>query len=494
MARVQLPQLDERPDPLFYETRSICPQCDELVPARIVERDGKVLVRRSCETHGVFEGLVCSDLDWWRWLPKFDVEGLRPKVPLRGVERGCPEDCGLCAAHRQIAGTAAIEISNDCNAACPSCVADNQSTFFLSVEEVVTALEALLEQQDEIDVLALSGGEPTTHPQLLEIIAALHRPEVGRVVVNTNGLRIARDDAFLDRLAEFSNVYVSLHFDGDGAKSLRGIPRETQELALERLCRWGVPVVPVVLAAQGVNDHELGALVTRLLTYSPQVRSVIISMMTYAGRGGSAFPGDPLDRLTIPGALDAMEASADGALKRRDFMPLPMPNPMCAALGYFLTLDEEITPLIPLLPLERVIDYTKNSNFGKVDAELEALIREAIDGVYANPDAHDDPQRLLGKFRKLIDTLFPESGAIEHVARRQLAEQSLKTVYLMQFMDAWSFDAARLSKCSCQHLLPEGEIIPSCGYYTLHRQEDPRFSQPTLVELGQRTPSSEQGA
>jgi 7,8-dihydro-6-hydroxymethylpterin dimethyltransferase len=56
-----------------------------------------------------------------------------------------------------------------------------------------------------------------------------------------------------------------------------------------------------------------------------------------------------------------------------------------------------------------------------------------------------------------------------------LAEKHIRTVYLMQFMDAWTFDAKRLSRCSCQHVLPGGKIVPSCGYYSYHRRFDPRF-------------------
>ena len=60
--------------------------------------------------------------------------------------------------------------------------------------------------------------------------------------------------------------------------------------------------------------------------------------------------------------------------------------------------------------------------------------------------------------------------------RAAIAEKSIKTVYLMQFMDSWTFDSVRLSKCSRQHLLPDGARIPSCGYYSYHRRFDPHFA------------------
>jgi hypothetical protein len=461
-------------DHRYYATTSMCPTCHALVPGEVVRRDDEVLVTRKCPEHGRFDALVCSDVAWFESLPAFDVEPSRPKGRRLPVKQGCPSDCGLCSAHRQMAGTAAIEISNRCDAACPVCLADNVGTFDLSPEEARAAVDALFRQQDHVSAVALSGGEPTMHPDLFSILEAIDRPGVERIAINTNGLRVARDDAFLDRLAGYPKAYVSLHYDGSGARTLRGIDASVQERALDRLLSRGIAAAPLVLAARGVNDGELGSIVTRLLA-KDGVRTVMISMLAHVGSRGETFAGDPLTRLTIPGALDAMEASSTGVLHKRDFMPLPMPNPLCAAIGYFLVQDGVITPLIPLAPLERVVALTRNANFGRADDEFEALLRDVIDRVYASPD--EFAPGLLGRLRKLCDVLFPADRALDADERTRLAEDSLKTVYLYQFMDPWTFDTSRLDKCSCQHLLPGGSIIPSCAYYALHRDRDPRFAR-----------------
>ncbi|MEI8254871.1 MAG: radical SAM protein, partial [Deltaproteobacteria bacterium] len=285
---------------VYYPTTSVCPGCSRLVPAVVVGRDNGVFVERECPEHGFFSGVVCSDRAWWDSLPRFDVPPVKPKNPLRMVDKGCPSDCGLCSSHRQIAGTAAIEISNRCNANCPVCLADNKGTFDLTPAQVRTMIEGLLQRQDRVDALALSGGEPTIHPQIFEIITEAERfPGVARIALNSNGVRIAQDDAFLDELKKHPKVYVSLHFDGSGARTLRGIDRSLQERALERLDRWGIDAAPLVLVAKGVNEGELGELCNSLLR-RPSVRSVVVSLMTYAGSGGSTFAGDALTRLTIP--------------------------------------------------------------------------------------------------------------------------------------------------------------------------------------------------
>ncbi|MCB1193356.1 MAG: radical SAM protein [Leptospiraceae bacterium] len=460
---------------VYYQTVSLCPYCNKTIPGQVVAKDGGVYVVRDCEEHGLIEGLASSDIEWFENLKKFDVEPVRPSQPNREVSLGCPNDCGLCAGHTQSAGTAAIEISNKCNANCPVCLANNQSTFELSVNEVRKIVEDFLAKQKFVDAFTLSGGEPTIHPEIFEIIELLERPEIARIVLNSNGLRIAEDDAFLEELSKHKNVYVSLHYDGTGAKTIRGIDFAIQKKAMDRLLKWNIQVAPIALVAKDINDMEVGNMVVELLTKSPQIKSVFLSMMAYMGKGGSKFPVDPRARLTIPEALDKIEKATSGNIKKSDFIPLPMPNPLCASIGYFLIADNEVTPLVSLLEVDKVIECIKNSHFARAGKELEELLRDLINRLYAD-GSNPNSAKILKKFKNLLLELYPTNKSISHEERRMIVEEKIKTVYLIQFMDSWTFDSVRLKKCSCQHLLPDDKIIPSCGYYTYHRQFDTRFN------------------
>lgn len=308
---------------LYYPTRSLCPVCHELVPGRVVPRQDRVFVERTCPQHGFFEGLTCSDRVWYERLPLFFTEGIKPRNPVKGLQKGCPEDCGLCGAHTQIAGTVAIEISNICNGVCPTCLANNQHTFELTVADVEEAVNAVLKNQDHIDTVTLSGGEPMIHPQLFDILKALRRPEIGRIAINSNGIRIAHDDDFVKRLTEEGNVFVSLHYDGANAKMLRGTAPAIQAEAVERLNRYGIDMAPVVLATKGINDQELGTIVEKLLLTYPTVKSIILSVMAYTGSRGTGFPGDPRTRLTIPEAWMTLKPRRRAASKSMILCPYP---------------------------------------------------------------------------------------------------------------------------------------------------------------------------
>ncbi len=204
--------------------------------------------------------------------------------------------------------------------------------------------------------------------------------------------------------------------------------------------------------------------------------------MAYTGSRGTTFPSDPRTRLTIPEALDDIEATTHGRIKKYDFLPLPMPNPMCAAIGYFLLMDNELTPLIPLGEIEQIVAHTQNGNFRKLTPEFGQFIHDTINKIFAYPDKYPQADKLLQKFRKLLQLLFPQDASLSHQERAKLAEKHPRVVYLMQFMDSWTFDAKRLSRCSCQHVLPGGKIVSSCGYYSYHRRFDARFNATSMQE------------
>ena len=251
-------------------------------------------------------------------------------------------------------------------------------------------------------------------------------------------------------------------------------PNKTQEKALNVLCAAGIGVVPLILGVRDINDRELGTLVPALLQRSKSIKTVIVSLMTYTGANGSRFQPEPLRRLTVPDAIDSIASASGATIHREDFIPLPMPNPICVAIGYFFVDDEGIIPMIRAAGVDQTVACIQNQHFAQANEKMEAFFREIINNIYANPAKFPDSNRTLRRLKAFVERLF--SGKIRSAAERQaLAEESIKTVFIMQFMDGWTFDTVRLCKCSCQHLLPGDRRVPSCGYYAYHRQHDPRF-------------------
>ena len=151
-------------------TQSLCPDCLSVVPAKIISRDDRVYFRKSCRQHGQRDDFVCSDLRW------FDRSGytLPGKLPLAfgaSTAKGCPYDCGLCDQHEQHTCIALLEITSSCNLRCPMCFAvSGPGGKHLSVDECTAAIDRLVEVEGQPEVLQLSGGEPTIHPDCFEIL------------------------------------------------------------------------------------------------------------------------------------------------------------------------------------------------------------------------------------------------------------------------------------------------------------------------------------
>ena len=461
--------------PLYYSTKTLCPVCNNLVAGKVVAKNGQVFIERQCPDHGFYEGLVCSDMVWYERLPQFYAEGMKPSNPLNTISKGCPNDCGLCNAHSQIAGVLAIEVSNKCNSSCPCCITHNLNTFELTVHDVENIVNTTLKNQVSINTASLTGGEPTIHPNFFEILEILNRPEIDFISINTNGIRIANDEDFVKKLAAIKNIYISLHYDGVHSKQLRGIEHSVQVKAANRLNEYGIDMVPIILVAKGYNDVESGTIIENLFTNYPTIKSITVSLMAYTGENGSRFKFNPLTRLTIPETLDTIEKSSKMQIKKADFIPIPMPNPMCTAIGYFLFMDNEITPLFQFGELNQIINYLKNGHFAKLTPEFSLFIRDSINEIYASPEKFPNSDKLLRKIKNLYKLLFPQNQNISNKEREQIAAKYLRVVYLYQMMDSWSFDSKRLSRCSCQHGFPDGRIIPTCSYYSYHSKFDGRY-------------------
>jgi organic radical activating enzyme len=69
--------------------------------------------------------------------------------------------------------------------------------------EIEAMLDAVVRNEGEPDIVQVSGGEPTLHPQFFEILDAAKRRPIRHLMVNTNGLRLANDRDFAKRLAGY---------------------------------------------------------------------------------------------------------------------------------------------------------------------------------------------------------------------------------------------------------------------------------------------------
>ena len=227
----------------------------------IVENE-RVHYLKRCLEHGVQKTLVSDDLDYWNQQKLWLKPGDRPLATQTRTEAGCPFDCGLCPDHEQHSCLALIEVNKACNLACPVCFADAEDMHgsHRPLSEIEAMLDALVASEGEPDLLQLSGGEPTIHPEFFDILDAVKRRPIRHVMINTNGVRIAQDRAFVERLATYApRLEVYLQFDSlddDALLDMRGAKlSRIRKRALEELERLNISTTLVAVIKQNVNGR-----------------------------------------------------------------------------------------------------------------------------------------------------------------------------------------------------------------------------------------------
>lgn len=237
-------QLQFRGYTFLGATQSLCPECLALVPAKIVERNGRVYFRKRCPTHGPREDYVCSDVHWFD-RTDYSLPGKVPELFGTAPDRGCPYDCGLCSEHEQHTCIGLVEINSACNLECPMCFAGSgPGGDHLSVQDCQRAIDRLVEVEGRPEIVQLSGGEPTIHPQFMEVCRYACDQPIDIVMINTNGIRLAHDRRLVEQLAELRHrIEIYLQMDGfndDGCRTLRG--ESLVETKLRRSSGWAKPV------------------------------------------------------------------------------------------------------------------------------------------------------------------------------------------------------------------------------------------------------------
>ena len=460
------PPLKRDADYIFYElTRSICPECRRVIDAQILLRAGKVYMRKRCPEHGQFEALIYGDAQAYTSLSRFNKPGTIPLAFTTAIEHGCPHDCGLCPDHQQHACLGIIEVNSACNMACPLCFADAGAGFNLTLAEVESILDHFVATEGNPEVVQFSGGEPSIHPDIIAMLRAAKVRNIRHVMLNTNGKRIANDDAFL---AELADVHPAIYFQFDGFdretyRTLRGEPDILPEKlrALDRLAQFGLSAVLVPAIERGVNEHEVGSIVRFALDH-PAVRGINFQP---AFRAQRHIPADPLQRMTIPDVLGLIEAQTGGLFTVSDFVPVPCCFPTCNAVTYAYVEGDTVVPLPRVLNVEDYLDYLTN----RITPDLDGEIQAALEGLWSS-SAVPGSEKLTSQFALSCAACGLPDGGLDLGA---LASRVFMMM-LQDFMDPWTFNQKNVMKCCKEFLLPDGKQIPFCAYNSVGYREQAR--------------------
>ena len=497
---------------LLKRTTSRCPVCHASVPAevwKVSEGNGaRVFLRRTCPEHGFAEACIASDARFY-WLaqgdPKNQCCGGNACSASDGEVRGTlgrnasgvaePAE-GQTAMEKLSTCLALIEIVNSCNLACPTCYADSPTGALDAVPlaDVQRRIQGVIDRKGRIEILQLSGGEPTLHPQFFELLAWLHaHPGIDYVLLNTNGVRIANDDAFLASLGKTfraGKFQLYLQFDGvqeAAQRALRGGDlREMRKRAIERCGTLNIPITLAMTVTPENLPHlwdtvefGLGFDHVRGVSFQPMFGSGrvpaiadrglrIAERKSVAADAASNLPtptsvvgaAEPTIRnsqsairnLNTADVILALVAQSATRLRFDDFTPLPCGDPNCATIGYLLKIGGQTRSISDFVDFRQVQDFLRD----KVRYTPEDLARC---GCESEP---------LGELLHELETGMKGGAAAAQFKTPDSASKlgaAAFRLFIKPFMDAWTWDEDRIDRC-CTHVIrPDGKLDSFCRYY-----------------------------
>ena len=418
---------------LIRKSRSVCPVCLTNLPAELWQEDsGQINLKKSCPEHGDFSVPIWrSKLDFESWL------GL--SAPLaEGLGQSCPANCGICSEHESGSCCVLLEVTKRCNLRCRFCFANGGSPEDdESVDALKAAISDIVLKRGNV-LLQLSGGEPTLRDDLPELVRYAKEAGCSYVQLNTNGIRLAEDEAYAKALKDAGLDIVFLQFDGTNDeiyKFLRGkLMLAVKEKAIDVCSSLGLGVTLVPTVVPGVNTENLGELVRYAAARVPAVRAVHFQPVSYFGR----FPDKPESEQRY--TLDQLMAdiAEQTGIAVESFMPSRCDHPLCGFHANYI-----VRPDGSLKALSNISHSAKNRGC--------AVDNRSYVGKHWTRPAHEEPPATLSDEMDFDTFLYC-------IRQRNLCLSA------MAFQDAMNLNIERLHQCTL-HVYDKGTVKPFCANY-----------------------------
>ncbi|MDI6645174.1 MAG: radical SAM protein [Methanobacteriaceae archaeon] len=479
---------------VIKKTKSLCPECLKVVEAEVYKNDNKVMIKKECSEHGEFNNVYWSDYELYELAQDSNFMGEGIENPQTPLDKGCPQDCGLCPNHQSHTILGLIDVTNRCNMQCPVCFANAAVSKYIyepSYEEIRQMLKNLRGNEPvSAPAIQYAGGEPTIRKDIVDLIKLAKEEGFSHTQIATNGIKLAKNPDLAKELKEAGLNTVYLQFDGITEEPYLKIRnRNVFPIKLEAIenCRkanLGIVLVPTIV--RGVNDNQIGDIIRFAADNIDIIRGVNFQPVSFAGR----TPADEVEkqRITIPDFEHMVEEQTDSKIKVDDFHPASSVFPIsefieaiegepqvtftchhhCGAATYVFIDDGDITPVTQFIDVERFFDLlTKSADDikdGGLTGKAKTIARATVE-LPRTVDRSKAPDSI--DIKNILFKVFKERS---YSALGDFHHKSL-LIACMHFMDPWNFDTGRVERCVIHYAVPDGRIIPFCTMNTLYREQ-----------------------
>jgi hypothetical protein len=473
-------------------TQSLCPECTQLIDARIFEESGKVVMEKHCPDHGDFRDIVFSDARLYLKMEDWsfgDNRGLHNPVVADATR--CPDDCGLCNLHTSHTALANVDLTNRCNLTCPVCFANANAAGYLYEPDFETVRKMLQALRDErpapCRIVQFSGGEPTIYPRFLDVLRMAKQMGFSHLQAATNGLKFTSLE-FAQQCKEAGLHTLYLQFDGvcdDIYRRTRGESLWEKKLqCIENVKKADLKIVFVPTIVKGLNDHQIGDIIRLALEYIECTSGISFQPVAFTGR----ISRHELEakRFTLSDFAHAVKEQTGIADPYEDWYPLNFVTPFSklisalrgeetttltchphCSLGTYLFVDQN----------RKAVPVTQFVDVGDMMKEMDMLARKAGKRrvqFYTKLEAwnslrkffHEDKAPEGLNFTKFLQTLqgFTDKSYGRGESEKQGFTYRTLLVAGMHFMDSYNYDVERVKRCVIHYAAPNGKVYPFCAY------------------------------
>jgi uncharacterized radical SAM superfamily Fe-S cluster-containing enzyme len=508
------------------ETDSLCPKCvPEIrekilngeapveilktekigeIKAKIIERDGKILMVKDCPIHGHFEDVMAIDAKFYAHIEKV--------FPGRDIRAHNDEDLhnhGSSTITHGRGSVLTIDLTNRCNMMCDPCFMDaNQVGFVheLTWEDIQTLLDNAqkIKPRRQMSV-QFSGGEPTLSPYFLDAIRYARKVGYNSVQAATNGIEFAKSPEFAEKAAEAGLRYLYLQFDGIGNEpnSHRAVGNlfDVKLKAIENAHKAGIDIVPVITIINGVNNEQVGSVVRFALDNPKKIPFLSFQPVSFTGRDEAVTDERRMaQRYTLSHLAHDVKNQTGLGEPARDWFPISFMStfsdfadlihgpqaewgqlscgchPNCGT-GFAVMCDKETKEAVPVTAflnadqladdIKRLNDAARSKKASGVGVAL-ALMRN-YDPFKA--PTHFKLSDMMAKFDKCFRVTNRDYGKVtgdrtkDDIAKRRADRWNFLFIAGMWFQDLFNYDFRRTEQCIIPYATQEGEIS-FCAYNT----------------------------
>ena len=493
------------------------------IPARIIERDGKILIVKDCPVHGHFEDVLSTDPAFYK-----RMEQMHPgsDMPAHG-DAGLHEH-GFSSIKYGRGAVLNIDLTNRCNMMCDPCFTDaNQVGFVHELEwpEIKAILDRAVSTKPHRQMsVQFSGGEPTISPLFLKAVAYCKEVGYSSVQAATNGIEFARSLEFCQQAFDAGLRYAYLQFDGIGnaANSHRHVPNlfDVKLQAIENLHKAGIDIVLVITVINGVNNEQVGRIVEFALDNPKKMTLLSFQPVSFTGRDETiSDERRAAQRYTLADLAHDVKRQTGIGEPVRDWFPISAMGTFCdwadlihgpnaqwghlncgchpdCGSGMVVMVDKETKERAVLSRFFNIEQVTKDIAIVNDAVRLKPpkWLVKLLSGVpyieqlltpstlavglsaLRNFDAFSSPRQmrildLLARIDKAFAATKHDYGktnrgrTVKDIERRRSDRWLMLVVAGMWFQDLWTYDFRRTQQCVIPYGTQEGEVS-FCAYNT----------------------------